>query len=278
MNRVLIQRSLRDSWLLLGSCCALTFGFVWLRVWVSSKIRFETFIKLFSEGLKVFSDLLPVPIEELASPLGRAAFSYEELPVILLLGLWTVARGSECLAGRIGAGTMEMLLAQPVRRITLVASHTAVTVAGVAVLGLASWLGLGAGLATSHFDPPPAWTALLPAAFNYAGLGVFLVGGSTLASALARTRSEAVAVVTGFYVVELALMILARISQSAEWMENLTFLSAYEPTMLTLGLAKDAAAHWPQFWQYNAWLYGLGVLAWTAATAIFCHRDVPAPL
>ena len=278
MNRVLVLRSLRDSWMLLLSCCALTFGFVWLRVWVSSKIKFEAFIKLFSEGLKIFSNLLPVPIEELASPLGRAAFSYEEGPVILLLALWAVARGSECIAGRVGSGTMEMLLAQPLRRITLVSSHTAVTVAGIAALGLASWLGLASGLATSVFDPPPELTALLPAAANYLGLGVFLAGLSTFVSALARTRSQAVAVVMGFYIVELALMILARISPSVAWMENFTILSAYEPTMLTLGLAKDAAAHWRQFWHCNAWLYGLGALAWTAAAAIFCHRDVPAPL
>jgi ABC-2 type transport system permease protein len=278
MNRVLVLRSLRDSWVLMASCCALTFGFVWLRVWVSSKIKFEAFIKLFSEGLKIFSNLLPVPIEELASPLGRAAFSYEEGPVILLLGLWAVARGSDCVAGRVGSGTMEMLLAQPLRRITLIASHSVVTIAGVGALGLASWLGLGSGLATSEFDPPPQLATLLPAAVNYVGLGVFLVGGSTFVSALARTRSQAVAVVMGFYVVELALMILARISPSVAWMENLTILSAYEPTMLTLGLVGDPAAHWPLFWQYNAWLFGLGALMWTAASAIFCHRDVPAPL
>jgi hypothetical protein len=89
MNRALVLRSLRDSWLLLASCCALTVGFIWLRVWVASKIRGEAFIRLFSEALKSFSSLLPVPIEDLASPMGRAAFSYEELPVILLLGLWT---------------------------------------------------------------------------------------------------------------------------------------------------------------------------------------------
>ncbi len=278
MNRVLFQRSLRDSWPLLASCCALTFAFIWLRVWVSSKIKFEAFIKLFSEGLKIFADLLPVPIEDLASPLGRAAFSYEEGPVILLLALWAVARGSECIAGRVGSGTMEMLLAQPVRRLTLVSSHTAVTVAGVAALGVASWLGLASGLATSHFDPPPQLSALLPAATNYLGLGVFLTGLSTFVSALARTRSQAVAVVMGFYVVELALMILARISPSVAWMEHLTILSAYEPTMLTIGLAKDAAENWPLFWQYNAWLFGLGAGLWTAAAAIFCHRDVPAPL
>jgi ABC-2 type transport system permease protein len=278
MNHTLVMRSVRDNWMLLISCCALSFAFVWLRVWVASKIRMETFVKIFAEGLSIFSKLLPVPIEELASPLGRAAFSFEEGPVILLMGLWTVTRGSDCLAGRLGSGTMEMLLAQPLRRITLVTSHSLVTLIGVLLLGIACWAGLGAGLATSEFDPPPALRLLFPAAINYLALGVFLAGGSTFASAVSRTRAQAVAAVMGFYVVELAFMILSRLSPSVAWLENLTILSAYEPTKLALGIARDPAGHWPMFWQHNGALFGLGALLWIIATAIFCDRDVPAPL
>jgi ABC-2 type transport system permease protein len=278
MNRTLLMRSLRDSWMLLTSCCALTLAFICLRVWVASKIKFDAFIKLFSEGLKIFQKLLPVSIEDLASPLGRAAFSYEELPVILLLGLWTVTRGSECLAGRVGSGTMEMLLAQPLRRSTVVSSHSVVTLLGVAALGVASWLGLIAGLAVSEFETPPQMSSLVPGLINYLGLGVFLLGMATLASALARTRSQAVAVVMGFYVVELALMIVSRLSPSAEWLGNFTILSAYEPTRLAIGIDHEPATAWPLFWRYNACLFGIGAAMWAAATAIFCRRDVPAPL
>jgi ABC-type transport system involved in multi-copper enzyme maturation permease subunit len=278
MNRVLLRQSVRDSWLLLAACCALTAAFIWLRIWIASKIRTEAFIRMFSGALKMFASLLPVPIEDLASPLGRSAFSYEEMPVILLLGLWTVARGSECIAGRVGAGTMEMLLAQPLRRFTLVASHSTVTFAGVAVLGIASWLGLGAGLATSSFPAPPALRQLLPATANYVAFGLFLAALATAASAVFRTRSQAVAAVIAFYVVNLAAMILSRLSPSAEWLQNFTVFSTYEPTMLAINLARDAEHAWPLFWQYNAVLVGLGAALWGAAATIFCRRDVPAPL
>lgn len=278
MNRVLVVRSFRDNWLLLASCCVLTTAFICVRVWVASKIKMEHFIKIFSGGLKFFQDLLPVPIEELASPLGRAAFSYEELPVILLLGLWTVTRGSDCLVGRVSAGTMEMLLAQPLRRITLVTSHSLVTLAGVAALGAASWLGLVLGLDIAEFESPPALRSLAPAAVNYLAFGLFITGAATLTSALARTRSQAVAIVAGFYVVELALMIVARLSPSARWLEWLTVTSIYEPTKLALGVARDAAANWSQCWEYSAALAGLGAASWILAAAIFCRRDVPAPL
>lgn len=278
MNRTLVMRTVRDNWALLISCCVLSLAFVWLRVWVASMIKMETFVRIFAEGLSVFSKLLPVPIEELASPLGRAAFSFEEGPVILLLGLWAVTRGSDCLAGRLASGTMEMLLAQPLRRITLVTSHTAVTLVGVLLLGAACFAGLAVGLATSEFDPTPPLRALIPGVINYLALGAFLAGGSTFASAVSRTRAQAVAAVMGFYVVELAFMILGRLSPSAAWLANLTILSAYEPTKLTLELSRNPAAHWPMFWQHNGVLFGLGALLWAVAATIFCRRDVPAPL
>lgn len=278
MNRVLLWRSLRDSWLLLVSCSALALGFTWLRVWVASQIKVDAFVKFFSESLKIFQALLPVSIEDLAAPLGRVAFTFEELGLLLLLGLWTVTRGTECLAGRIGAGTMEMLLAQPIRRITLVTTHTAITLLGVVAMGAASWLGVRIGLEYSKFPGAPDWTKLAPAVANFVCLGVFITGGATLISAIVRTRSQAVGLVIGFYVVQLAFMIVGRIADRFDWLNRLTILSVYEPTLLTIGLHRDPAMYWPLFWQYNGCLLGLGALALAASAAIFCHRDVPAPL
>ena len=278
MNRTLLTRSLRDSWLLLASCCVMSLAFACLRVWVASKIKFDAFIKLFSESLKIFQNLLPVPIEELASPLGRTAFSFEELPVILLLGLWTVARGSDCVAGRVGAGTMEMLLAQPLRRLTVVTSHSAVTLFGVAMMALATWAGVGAGLTVAEYETPPQLSQLIPSMANYAALGIFLVGLATLASATLRTRSQSVGAIMAFYVVQFAFMIVSRLAPGAAWLSRFTIFSAYEPTLLALGIDREPAAYWPIFWQYNAWLVGLGILCWCIAAATFCRRDVPAPL
>jgi ABC-2 type transport system permease protein len=278
MNRALIKRSILDSWALLVSCAVMMAAFVCVRVWFASKIEVDALVKLFSGGLKVFENLLPVSIEDLASPLGRAAFGFEELPTILLMGLWTVSRGSECLAGRVGAGTMEMLLAQPVSRLSVVTSHTSVTLVGVVALGLAGWLGTGLGLEISAFESPPTWSAVAPAVANFVALGVLQVGGVTLVAALARTRAQAVAIVIAIYVVELALMIVSRISPSSAWLGNLTYITAHQPSYLTIGLARDPATYWPIFWQYNLLLVGLGFVLFVAAATIFCRRDVPAPL
>jgi ABC-2 type transport system permease protein len=278
MNRVLIGRSLRESWPLLVGCCALLATLMCLRVWFVSRIKIEHFISMLADGLSLFKNLLPVSIDDWISPLGRTVFTYEEPAVVLLLALWTVARGSECIAGRVESGTMEMLMAQPVRRITLVTSHSVVSLMGVCVLGLASLVGLSCGLAVSKFDARPDLASILPATINYLGYGVFLLGAATLISTLARTRSQAVVLMIVFYIVELALNIIARLTSELAWLESFTILSAYGPTLLAVGIHRDAETHWPLFWQYNAWLIGLGSAAWAAAAAIFCHRDVPAPL
>jgi ABC-2 type transport system permease protein len=278
MNRGLISRSFRDSGWMLATCCLLAAGFTWLRVWVASQIKADAFIKFFSESLKIFQALLPAPIEDFASSLGRVAFSYEEFGLVMLLGLWCISRGSECIAGRVGSGTMEMLLAQPLRRISLLTSHSVVTIIGVAALAAASWGGVGLGLAISTFEQSPSFFQLAPGALQIFGLGLFIAGAATFISSLVRNRSTAVGLMIGFYVIELALAIVSRVSVRFQWMRWLTILAAYEPTMLTLGIDRDPAQYWPLYWQYNAVLFGLAALLFVLSAAIFSHRDVPAPL
>ncbi len=279
MFRPLGIRSLRDSLALLASCCALMFAFIWLRLWIVSQIDFQAAIKMFVSVIPDFiQSMLPVPIEVIATIEGRITFSYEELPVGLLIALWTVTRGSECLAGRLGDGTMEMLLSQPVRRLTLVTSHVAVTVLGVGLISLAAWLATATGIATIDFDEPTSATTYLPAAANLFCVGTFMAGAATLASAMGRSRAQAVAIFVAFYVVEITCKILGLLASNMAWLKKWSFLAAYEPTRLTIGLQNEPAEHWPIFWQYNGLLLGLGALTFALAAAIFCHRDVPAPL
>jgi len=275
----LFTRSLRDGMTLLASCCALMFGFIWLRLWIVSQIDFQEAIGMFTKVIPEFiQKMLPVPIEVIATIEGRITFSYEELPVGLLVALWTVTRGSECLAGRLGDGTMEMLLSQPVRRLTLVTSHVAATLLGVGLISLVAWAATAVGIATIDFDEPSSAKTYLPALANLLSVGVFMAGTATLASALGRSRAQAVAIFVAFYVIEITCKILGLLASKMAWLKKLSFLSAYEPTLITIGIQNEPAAYWPLFWQYNGLLIGLGAAAIAVAATIFCHRDVPAPL
>ncbi len=273
------NRTFRDGLALLLSCCVLMFAFIWLRLWIVSQIDFRVFMGMFPKALPPFIEkMLPVPIEMIATIEGRITFSYEELPVVLLMALWGVTRGSECLAGRLGDGTMELLLSQPVRRLTLITSHVAVTLLGVGLLALVAWVATAVGIATIDFDEPTTARTYTAAAVNLLSVGFFMTGVATLASALGRSRAHAVAIFVTFYVVEITCKILGLIASNMAWLKKFSFLSAYEPTLLTIGLVKEPAEYWPLFWQYNGILLGLGALAFVISAAIFCNRDVPAPL
>lgn len=279
MTPALWTRSMRDSWPMLVSCCMLVLGFVCLRLWIAAQFDLDEVSAVFSKVVpEYFQRLLPVPIETLMSVEGRVAIGFEELPTLLLLALWTVARGTECLAGRLGDGTMEMLLAQPVRRLALVTSHTGVTLFGTVFVALSAWLGTALGIQTVDFDEPTNAATYLPAVANYFCLGVFLVGIATLASAVARSRGQAVAIFVAFYVVQLTCKIFGLMLPSEAWLKRWSILSAYEPTYLTVGLKQDPAHYGPLLWQYNVTLACLGVVSLTIASMIFCHRDVSAPL
>ena len=279
MNRALWIQTLRESLLLLLGCCVLLFGFIWLRLWIVAQIDFAEAANLFTKMLpKFFQQLLPVPMDMIATIEGRVVFGYEEMPVGLLMALWTVTRGSECLAGRLGDGTLEMMLAQPVRRLALVTSHSGVTLLGVVGVALAAWLGTVTGILTVGFEEATSATTYLPATFNLLAVGTFMAGIATLASAVARSRAQAVALFVGFYVLEITCKILGLLSTNLAWLKKLTFLSLYEPTQLTIGLQSDPDHYGPLLWQYSGALIGLGIAAIAVAAAIFCKRDVPAPL
>jgi len=279
VNRALLSRTCRDALPLLAGCSALLAGFILLRLWVVAQIDFDEATILFAKILPKFIErLLPVPFETIATIEGRVIFGFEEAPVLLLMSLWAVTRGTECLAGRLGDGTMEMLLSQPLRRITVVASHTVVTLLGTVLVALAAWLGIGIGISFLDFDEPTTISSYLPAVANLMCLGFFLVGTSTLASAVTRTRSQAVGLMVSFIVIEMACRIMGMMSPKVAWLKKISFLSAYEPTLLTTGMIKDSATHVPLQWQYNGILIGLGLTSLAIGTAIFCRRDVPAPL
>jgi ABC-type transport system involved in multi-copper enzyme maturation permease subunit len=282
---ILIARSLLDSWLLLGGCATLLAVFMAFRIWVAAQINFDAVTALLAGGnFRFLEKMLPVPLEVIASPTGRVAFGFEEFPVVLLAGLWTISRGSESVAGRLQDGTLEMLLAQPIRRATLLASHSAVTLLGVTVLAAAAWAGTAWGIAIADFAAPPPWQRFLPAALNLGGLATFMVGAATFASVVLPSRSRAVGVVVGVLVVELTLLLLARATPAMAWLKAWTILSAYDPTALCVQMtAADGTGLWPRwdvpdFWIACGWLYGLGAALWAAALWSFAERDVPAPI
>lgn len=293
MNRSLINKSIVESRLLLVSCMAALFGFCWTRVWLVSQFemsRFQTIVEQFQE----FERFFPVSFEQLFTYAGRIALTYDEPIVIVCMSLWAIARGSDCISGEIGRGTMEMLLAQPVSRTQVLWSSSAVTIIGTALLASASWLGVYMGIQTTMVEEPAptanltipwfgielpnplangqmqrvpmgdrveaAW--FVPAAFNLFSLGVFGAGLSTLLSACDRYRWRTIGIVVGFYLVEMTIKIVGRAADHLTWLGRWTFFTAYEPERFVSIAVKHPHLAWAMWIRDPQGLWELGPLGY----------------
>ena len=263
----LLKKCVHDTkWLLLG-CSAAVLSFCWLRVWIVSRLdtsRFKTILDLLPGDWQRFT---PVDFEWLVTYQGRVALAYDELIVVVCVSIWAISRGSDAVSGEIGRGTMEMLLSQPVGRAKLLWTNAGVTVAGVAAIAFAAWLGNWIGIQTTWIEErvmpefqfpiplPVVGSAipipfakgevqltsmaekinpalLLPASVNLFALGTMLAGFTTLMSSWDRYRWRTIGIVVGIYVVQVMIKLAGLASDNWEWLLYCSVFTAYEPEFM----------------------------------------------
>lgn len=326
MNRLLIKKTLHESMLLFIACASMIFVFCWTRVWIVCQFDLQKFQPLLDQ-FRRFEKFSPVPLEQLLTYPGSIGMSFSEPVLILCIMVWGISRGSDVVSGELGRGTMEMLLSRPVGRIRLVAIHTSICVVGLALLCTCAWLGLYAGIKTNsvnvtlnpsinfrlpfipidvpiptgaskevatplaEFVEPTLYT--LPC-LNLFAFGFFILGVSTLLSSIDRYRWRTIGVVIGFYVIQLLVFLLSKTIASMRFLENITFLSSYQPDAIVHYVQKNPDSAWamlaPESTQSTVWPHmlgplGLSVLLIVGGTLLitygmlhFRRRDLPAPL
>jgi len=284
MNAALWYKTMREGrWLLLGSG-AFLFGFHLIQVYVTSFFTTSKFHFLLKHVMpKELKDLFPVPPEVAATPLGRLAIGYEDPVVVVLLSSWAIARGSDAVAGELGRGTMEMLLAQPVRRTTVLGIQAAFTLFGLAVLATCGWLGTLTGTSIFELEMPVDATILLGPALNLFSLGVFLAGLTTLISSAGRYRGRTIGLVVGIYFIQTIFKILSKTVPDLESWRRLSILTLFEPQVMAYRLWPDVLEEasresWEILCFNNGILILSGLLCYVLAAIVFSRRDLPAPL
>ena len=142
----------------------------------------------------------------------------------VLMTVFAIIAGGALLAGEEGAGTLELLLSQPLtRRALFLGKLAGVAVAVVGVLALA---GLGFLLTAPFVDLKGAVAAgeLVVAPFSLLPFAWFALAATVLAATLTPTRGRAAALMTAGAFVAYALNITAGLVASLAW---LRFLSPY---------------------------------------------------
>ena len=260
LDRVLVRKYIGQSLALFLACGVTLFAFAWIRVWVVSLLDMGQF-KAIIEQLREFERFAPIEFDAMFTYPGRVGMTYDEPVVVLCVVIWCVARGSDVVSGELGRGTLEMVLAQPIRRTTLLWSHAVVSLVGMALLSLLVWAGIAIGIqftTVAETVAPPSfqvpilniniplqvgdpvkeivplservnvWNFAAPT-FHLFVFGYFMLGLASMCSAFDRYRWRTVGIVVGFYVIQVVMIGLGKATESLAWLRSLTFISCYKP-------------------------------------------------
>ena len=209
------------------------------------------------------------------------SISYVHPLTMFILSTWAIGRASGAIAGEIDRGTMELLLAQPIRRSQVVLAHLLVDVLTVPILCLSMWAGTWLGTALVGFiGHPQEALAVDPWSFGpglaNVALLIFAISGLTMwASSAGRFRWRVLGLAVVVALVQFLVNLIGELWEPAAPLRPFTVFYYYQPQPMIL------LADW--YRQADVWLH-LGVLAavgtvgYAMALWTFCRRDLPAPL
>jgi beta-exotoxin I transport system permease protein len=199
-----------------------------------------------------------------------------------ILCVWAIGRASGAIAGELDRGTMELLLAQPIRRSQVILAHFVVDLIAIPILCLSMWAGTCTGATLVGFSSEASDPNLRvelgrfgPALVNV-GLLVFAVSGITMAlSAAGRFRGRVMGGAVLLALLQFLVNVIGQLWSPFEPLRRFTVFYYYEPQPMILNL------HWAIErgpWINLGVLLAVGTAGYGFALWKFCARDLPAPL
>jgi ABC-2 type transport system permease protein len=287
MTRALLAKAVGDAKWLFAALFVLMFFFPWVFLWASGKISLPAFSNFLTSALpREWQKLWGVSFSQVATPEGRAALVFVHPLIVFSAVIWAVARGSDCVSGEIGRGTMEMLLAQPVRRTTVYATQAFVTTVSSALLALAVWCGTALGLDAGQLYANVSAALFVAPTFNLFALTVCIGGMSALISSCDSLRWRTIGLMASWYTFSTVLAVIGQVADRLQSLSYASFLSAYKPQSM---VARPDEA-WSLLAHQNGAitgiglggqvvvLFALGIACYVAGAVIFSRREIPAPL
>ncbi|MFM9057945.1 MAG: ABC transporter permease subunit [Planctomycetaceae bacterium] len=254
---------------------ALWMVFPWIYIWLSAQIPMSAFQDVLLRAIpQDWQRLSGVPLTEVGTHVGRVALMFVDPVVVLGATVFGITRGSDVVSGPLERGTLEMILAQPVRRAAVFVSHALATVAAAALLAAVLWGAAAGAVALGPWAGKVDPWRLAPAAANAFGLMVCFAGIAACVSAIDSHRWRTVGVMCGCYVFSILAKLVGRLSDTFAWCGWLSVFNVYEPQRLV----GDPATSWRLLLAYDGALLGIGLAGFAIGAWLFSRRDLPAPL
>jgi ABC-2 type transport system permease protein len=322
MTAVLVRKLLRDlRWPLFGVAIFLA-GFECLWVKITQRITGQLIPMLLAlaQASKISASQLESTVFEgpgkiLRTMLGGESIALDRAMDMLSIGfvhptvqailcIWAVGRSAGAIAGEIDRGTMELLMAQPVRRYHLVLAYLILDILLIPLLCLAMWGGtlLGVWLVGPislspeelmrfpfpiRIDPDLLQinpVALAPSLLNVAAL-VFAISGYTIwLSASGRSRWKILGVAIFVTLLQFLVNVLGQLWDTIAALRPFTVFYYYQPQQIAL--KGEWTVNLGTVWNYHAGLslnvlavlFAVGAVSYAMAFWTFSRRDLPAPL
>jgi len=322
MTRTLVLKLLRDlRWPLLVIALLLAaFQCLWAKI--TQRITGELVPLLM--GLATAQKIAPIDVERvifegpgrlMRTFMGGETIHIENAMDILTIGyvhpvvqiifcIWAIGRSSAAIAGEIDRGTMELLLAQPIRRYKVILAHVGVELIAIPLFCLCLWGGtwLGTRLAGPigldeetvralpfRVQMDPAKLSWEPERFgpglcNAAAL-IFAIGGYTMwISANGRFRGRVMGLAVLVTLLQFLINVVGQLWDVLAPLRPFTVFFYYQPQQIILQhrWTVDLAAAWhlsqPLHVPMIGVLAAVGLAGYALALRSFCRRDLPAPL
>jgi ABC-2 type transport system permease protein len=305
MFAILLRKYRQESLALGVPLGAILLAFPWIRIWTVSQFELSGFGPLI-EQFRMLEKFSPVPLEQFLTYPGILGLTFDEPVLLLCMLAWSVSRGSDVVSGELGRGTMEMLLAQPVRRWQLLVAHATISVSGLAILSTLVFVGMTLGIWSNStpmresrgwFVPWMNWSVPMPWAseelrsvplaelvdpmlyampsINLFALGFAVLGLSVAVSSFDQYRWRSVGVILGIYVLQLLLFVLSKSTPKMAFLKPWTFLAAYQPDWIVQAtLASPEAKGYflmPDSSSWDGWIGPVGYVTILIAMGIVCY-------
>ena len=124
-NTAIWRKTWGDQALLGLAFAVLWTAFPWLYIGLSAQIEMNAFQDVLLRAIpEDWQKMSGVPFSEVATHVGRVALAFVDPVVVLTATVWGVTRGSDAVSGQLERGTLEMILAQPIRRRALYSTQS----------------------------------------------------------------------------------------------------------------------------------------------------------